>query len=198
MSNDVTNEEIIHMIAEMVVPFDGQNGLLLRRRGRTRRVVEDNATVDDSSFIPCEVCNQMIRFDDYAHHIDACIMQERAPTIFIPINIQNASTSRVNVLPRLMRNILMGTTNDYESNLMLQEMMGGAISKGISNKDNVTSTVSYEETPTDAICTICQDAFTPIKPITKTNCNHYFCRDCIYTWLDDHNTCPNCFKTLDE
>jgi Ring finger domain len=211
--HEMDQQEVLRIISELVMPFNGGTGLVLRQvysnfvpenevaNASSSNVVERRD--DDDSFIPCEICNQMIRFDEYSTHIDRCSMPAplptpmHAPTLFIPMDVIR-STSHFNVLPQLMRNIIMGNTNDYESNLLIQEMMGGSISKGIENKDQVTTTVPFNDVPGDVICTICQDSFGPEKTIKKTSCNHYFCQECLYTWLNDHNTCPNCFKQLEQ
>jgi ankyrin repeat protein len=42
-------------------------------------------------------------------------------------------------------------------------------------------------------CSIClEDVIEGTDGICKTTCNHLFHEECLYPWLDQHNTCPNC------
>jgi hypothetical protein len=41
-------------------------------------------------------------------------------------------------------------------------------------------------------CIICCECISSFK---KLNCGHYFCKDCIFNWLDTNNSCP-CCRTL--
>ena len=42
-------------------------------------------------------------------------------------------------------------------------------------------------------CVICTEA-TPIRRIGQ--CGHSFCHNCIYEWLEKHNTCPMCRRIV--
>lgn len=44
----------------------------------------------------------------------------------------------------------------------------------------------------DEGCPICTDSFKPTTEIIKTDCNHYFCGKCIFTWMRTNPTCPSC------
>lgn len=46
---------------------------------------------------------------------------------------------------------------------------------------------------TGGVCPICQEE--PKDPV-QTQCEHRYCRECLQTWTDGHNTCPSCRKEL--
>ena len=39
-------------------------------------------------------------------------------------------------------------------------------------------------------CSVCLER--PFKKVTLINCNHTFCKDCIYKWININESCPNC------
>ena len=45
------------------------------------------------------------------------------------------------------------------------------------------------------LCPICRE---DVKKVRKTLCNHFFCDDCLRTWLSNNKTCPICLKDLSE
>ena len=40
-------------------------------------------------------------------------------------------------------------------------------------------------------CCVCSDQLT-LKTIVNLECGHSFCKDCIWRWTKDKNTCPCC------
>lgn len=45
-------------------------------------------------------------------------------------------------------------------------------------------------------CSIC---FNIINQEIMTDCNHYFCKECLYNWFNKgHNTCPICRNNINE
>ena len=40
-------------------------------------------------------------------------------------------------------------------------------------------------------CCVCSDELT-MKTIVNLECGHRFCKDCIWRWTKDKNTCPCC------
>ena len=48
---------------------------------------------------------------------------------------------------------------------------------------------------TDTICSVCMEQ--PIEPVSL-NCEHIFCKSCIYRWMFTQNepTCPMCRSTI--
>src|SRR5437870_1594728 len=45
-------------------------------------------------------------------------------------------------------------------------------------------------------CSICGDVF--LQPVQRPLCEHVFCRECIESWLEKQNTCPQCRKPLNK
>jgi len=46
-------------------------------------------------------------------------------------------------------------------------------------------------------CTICQDEYVKDDTLLKMECSHDFHKDCLVTWLKQHNTCPVCRKEIE-
>jgi hypothetical protein len=49
-----------------------------------------------------------------------------------------------------------------------------------------------------ANCSICVDPVQSGELVTLMHCDHWFHGECITTWLNDHNTCPICRKSISE
>ncbi len=72
--------------------------------------------------------------------------------------------------------------------------------KSLKYKD-ITETPIFKNIDESSTCSICQ---TPVKELMELNqelivleCNDYFCKDCIFKWLEQYqNKCPNCNKVL--
>lgn len=62
------------------------------------------------------------------------------------------------------------------------------------HKRRIMKTVTYnEDNLLNSNCTICLDDFkNNEKLMTLTDCKHVFHKECINTWLDTKQTCPNC------
>ncbi|XP_033109381.1 E3 ubiquitin-protein ligase RNF126-like isoform X2 [Anneissia japonica] len=46
-------------------------------------------------------------------------------------------------------------------------------------------------------CAVCKEEYTEYEEVRKMPCEHLFHSDCIIPWLEMHNTCPVCRKSLD-
>ncbi|XP_071965048.1 E3 ubiquitin-protein ligase RNF115-like isoform X2 [Antedon mediterranea] len=46
-------------------------------------------------------------------------------------------------------------------------------------------------------CAVCKEEYTEDEEVRKMPCEHLFHSDCIIPWLEMHNTCPVCRKSLD-
>lgn len=49
-----------------------------------------------------------------------------------------------------------------------------------------------------AECTICMADVTTGDVVTELYCSHWFHTECIKSWLEQHNTCPHCRKSIEE
>lgn len=53
-----------------------------------------------------------------------------------------------------------------------------------------------EEEEEEPMCSICYNTLT-IKNIVNTKCNHTFCKNCFYRWIEVNATCPQCRDPID-
>lgn len=77
-----------------------------------------------------------------------------------------ASEAEINALPRL---------------LLTRAMLGGEGGEEGTNKGE---------------CSICMDEVTIGVEVATLPCNHWFHMECIRSWLQEHNTCPHCRKSI--
>uniref|UniRef100_A0A3Q3DTG2 RING-type E3 ubiquitin transferase n=1 Tax=Hippocampus comes TaxID=109280 RepID=A0A3Q3DTG2_HIPCM len=60
-----------------------------------------------------------------------------------------------------------------------------------------TVCISQEQTDCRLECTICREEYSPGESARKLPCLHFFHSECIVPWLELHDTCPVCRKSLD-
>ncbi|XP_051928246.1 E3 ubiquitin-protein ligase RNF115 [Hippocampus zosterae] len=60
-----------------------------------------------------------------------------------------------------------------------------------------TVCISQEQTDCRLECTICREEYSPDESARKLPCLHFFHSECIVPWLELHDTCPVCRKSLD-
>lgn len=91
-----------------------------------------------------------------------------------------------------------GSTNVYERNLLLSEIMGGSHRVGVSSLDAVTSIIQVGSIGCETeMCPICQDDMSSTTKARKTTCGHLFCHGCIGQWLKHSKKCPVCMADLE-
>lgn len=58
---------------------------------------------------------------------------------------------------------------------------------GMTSEDKLAA-FHLEKVASDEECTICLESPSEVQ----TRCGHHFHLNCIFTWLETHNSCPNC------
>ncbi|XP_069041100.1 E3 ubiquitin-protein ligase RNF115 [Lepisosteus oculatus] len=56
--------------------------------------------------------------------------------------------------------------------------------------------VSQEQVESSLECPVCKEDYALGEPVRQLPCNHFFHSDCIVPWLELHDTCPVCRKSL--
>ncbi|KAL0590987.1 E3 ubiquitin-protein ligase RNF115 [Plecturocebus cupreus] len=69
-----------------------------------------------------------------------------------------------------------------------------------ADKEKITSlptvTVTQEQVDMGLECPVCKDDYTVEEEVRQLPCNHFFHSSCIVPWLELHDTCPVCRKSL--
>ncbi|XP_026202621.1 E3 ubiquitin-protein ligase RNF115 [Anabas testudineus] len=60
-----------------------------------------------------------------------------------------------------------------------------------------TVCISQEQTDSRMECPVCREEYSLGESVRKLPCLHYFHSECIVPWLELHDTCPVCRKSLD-
>ncbi|XP_043935921.1 E3 ubiquitin-protein ligase RNF115 [Protopterus annectens] len=69
-----------------------------------------------------------------------------------------------------------------------------------ADKEKITSLptvcVSREQVDTGLECPVCKEDYREGEQVRQLPCNHFFHSECIVPWLELHDTCPVCRKSL--
>jgi len=185
--------------------------------------IVDDVNEDDDGIdrIPCEICNQTVTFEEYSDHLERCLTGEMLnpsssveaqvfilpqtgipviPSFLRTINLEQglrSNDAHSMIGARLIQHMISG--NEYEYNLLMQELMGGAIQSGVTDL-NKAAPLCTDAIPSDEPCSICCELLGDgvQKQVRKTQCNHYFCDPCISKWFEKSRRCPNCTTEQNE
>ncbi|XP_022603279.1 E3 ubiquitin-protein ligase RNF115-like isoform X1 [Seriola dumerili] len=86
---------------------------------------------------------------------------------------------------------------------VITELLGQLESTGPppAEKDMISSLptvcISQEQTDSRLECPVCREEYSLGESVRKLPCLHYFHSHCIVPWLELHDTCPVCRKSLD-
>lgn len=120
--------------------------------------------------IPCEFCGSRVPQEAYYAHCVSCA--------------GNGLNSAFAVDDR----------DDYDTNIGIQESMGGAVMKACKD---INAAAPITDDPCMQTCAVC---LTPANDVTRVRkasvCGHEFCAECLEKWLGEHTTCPLCVCDL--
>ena len=117
--------------------------------------------------IPCEFCGSLVPHESYYAHCVSCG--------------GNGLYSD-------------DSGDDYDTNLGIQESMGGAVMKACKDINAAAPVVAEPSMQTCAVC------LTPACDVARVRegsvCGHELCAECLEKWLGEHTTCPLCVCDL--
>ena len=90
--------------------------------------------------------------------------------------------------------IEMEHTFELFSIVLLLCCIGSGLCKSFNDKVN-----QYCETKRNSKlleCSVCLDSLNNSKESIQLFCGHKFHKDCVYKWISEKNTCPNCRKSI--
>lgn len=120
--------------------------------------------------IPCEFCGSRVPHESYYAHCVSCTGN----------GLNSAETG--------------DGRDDYDTNIGIQESMGGAVTKACKD---INAAAPVVEEPCMQTCAVCLTPASEIARVRKASvCGHEFCAECLEKWLGEHTTCPLCVCDL--
>lgn len=174
--------------------------------------MDNRSATDDEAWVPCDLCNTLVRFQDYVDHTGECIMRhppaqddtdtdtDTAITTDTVSTTDTASTTANDPPPTLVAILItQRVLNDYDALSRLTEAMG-TVEIGMTDLDGHMRSVAAEELEGDPgiMCPVCQDPITKVESsvVALKACDHWFCDSCIRRWLSRSTRCPVCMMDL--
>ena len=255
-----------HVVVRLIFPDAKINkDHLMSADAVTSRTPDD--TGEDTTWIPCDTCDSMVRFCDYAQHARDCAQDADAygyslvnagwlvgavtgpettgrgtgiegdggrrqgaeagrqsdpdwsedddddddddgePRDGATENMLTAIRGVIGAHHRIpfdAINISMGTItipanqydSSYESNLLLAEVMGGAVTRGVADYAVVVEPCTSFEA--DTCCPICCELLQESPKVVRLKtCRHLFCDACVVQWLSKNTKCPICMGDVE-
>lgn len=165
--------------------------------------------------IPCEICSQLIPYNDYINHLELCQHRTSVLNILNPMlnTFLQSHTASIQYDFGSSNDVFGGGSNNwrtinlenildsYEMNNIISEMIGN-VNHGCTDLEGAISDVSNEQiSDSNLRCSICLESLVDIDSnvgISKTVCEHFFCKPCITQWLQENRTCPLCNRDFNE
>ncbi|XP_010863947.2 LOW QUALITY PROTEIN: E3 ubiquitin-protein ligase RNF115 [Esox lucius] len=119
-----------------------------------------------------------------------------------------ANNGNPGVAPAALSGMLHSNPGDYAwgqggLDAVITELLGQFESTGPppAEKEMISSlpmvSVSQEQIDSRLECPVCREEYVVGESVKKLPCLHYFHSDCIVPWLELHDTCPVCRKSLE-
>jgi hypothetical protein len=140
---------------------------------------------EEDVWIPCEVCDTMVRFGDFDAHMAECGRQ--VPDMYLTIT--EFGNLHITFVP------------GYELDSLLSEAMGD-VETGMEDAEVALTTRAASNFEADDKCPVCYEDLRVLDAdkvrVVRTTCCHDFCEPCIKTWLARNTRCPVCMHDLRE
>lgn len=151
-------------------------------------------------WIPCEICDTLVRFEDYQTHIETCNQQAQLAnhTIFY-LNYEDESLGSIRIpLNDAFLAFMQNNSNILDFNILNPVVNNENINTNININDisKPLSDSEINQIERDQICVICQDNLSDLSELVITKCGHIFCHDCLKQWITKSEKCPTCMCTV--
>ena len=97
------------------------------------------------------------------------------------INLHNQNEE----LERILSYIMMNDNNRYGSPPASKESVAQL-------KEEEMTEETIKSLGVENVCSVCKEEFSKGKKAMVLPCRHFYHRECIIPWLDQHNSCPIC------